>query len=902
MLKNLNYTIIQIDQISPAPNPKRDVVAIYGPGVDIEPNTYNSNYFCSIIINNYIYSLCLCETSTGHVYYTEHGINNHKYDFFSDIYRIIHSYGCNEFLIYSSEYDIDYIKEQLGISEKTIHFFQNYDNSYNNISYQQSFLSKSYNINSDNVIYILDMHRHPDSIICLICCLEWIKQYNEQFILNLKKPILCKENDSLILYSNTIYQLNIIPTNKNKSLLDIIDFTKTAMGKRLLKFNLINPTSNISQLNESYSNIEKIINKSSLNQGVYINDYSIILEDIYDLERIFRKFSFGKVQINDIINITFSYEAFKKLINIKILDMEFLHNLIFIDDFITKFNMTNVAKCSRSKFNKNIFVKDFNPELDTIVENIENLEKIFIIIFNNLNPLFENNLKYELNDSGYSISISKTRYNKFTKENKINEINIDEKYKSSGHTIMKIEKININSLEIKKNTSNVKISHDYINKINTYLINNKEKQSKIIEYLITNFVKNYYSTYKDILNDVVSYISIIDYYSSLALSAKTHRYYKPTINETYTKSYIEATEIRHPIVENIQTKIPYISNNITLDNDTNGIMIYGVNGGGKSILMKSIGLNIILAQMGSYVASTQFNYFPFKNLMTRITGNDDLHKGDSSFDVEMGELKPILNNCNEYSLVLGDEIARGTESISGLSIVGASIKRLDNKNSKFLFATHLHDINKIDGINNNDRIKHYYLDMEVDNEGNITYNRKLKSGIGPSMYGLEVCRGMGMDNEFLKDAFKIRNKIENHSVKKSKYNSKVELNMCNICNEKKAYETDHIEEQQDADNDGYIGNYNKNRESNLVGLCKDCHLKKTNGEIYIFGWKMKNNSRILEWKYTNQKKSRKKLNDEHIKFILSQKDFNKKILLKEFEKKYFKLSMNIMNKVLSEKY
>ena len=166
-----------------------------------------------------------------------------------------------------------------------------------------------------------------------------------------------------------------------------------------------------------------------------------------------------------------------------------------------------------------------------------------------------------------------------------------------------------------------------------------------------------------------------------------------------------------------------------------------------------------MAQAGLYVPCEAFTYFPYDYIFTRILGNDNLFKGLSTFAVEMCELRRILNNSNENSLILGDELCSGTESSSALSIFTSGLEQLHGKKSTFLFATHFHEIINYEEIKILKRMKMMHMEVIYDEANDrLIYNRKLKDGPGNSMYGLEVCKSLGLPSKFLENAINIRKK------------------------------------------------------------------------------------------------------------------------------------------------
>jgi DNA mismatch repair protein MutS len=298
--------------------------------------------------------------------------------------------------------------------------------------------------------------------------------------------------------------------------------------------------------------------------------------------------------------------------------------------------------------------------------------------------------------------------------------------------------------------------------------------------------------------------------------------------ERESESFLIAKELRHPLIEQFQNQHRYIPQNIDFQN-SRGILLFGVNCSGKSSLMKAIGIAVIMAQSGLFVPASEFILRPYKSIMTRIIGNDNIFKGLSSFAVEMAELRGIINRSNENSLVLGDEICKGPETISAGSIVAASILSLSKAKANFLFATHLHNLSTLPVISELSYVSMYHLKVHYDEKNEtLTYDRELSQGAGSSLYGLEVAKAMNFSKEFIDLANNIRKSITNvqplTSDKKSLYNNEVYMEKCAIPDCKRmANDTHHIKFQCTADGRGFIGHIHKNHRSNLIPLCKPCH-------------------------------------------------------------------------------
>jgi DNA mismatch repair protein MutS len=320
--------------------------------------------------------------------------------------------------------------------------------------------------------------------------------------------------------------------------------------------------------------------------------------------------------------------------------------------------------------------------------------------------------------------------------------------------------------------------------------------------------------------------------------------------------------------------------------------------------------------MGFYVPSGSFTYYPYKKIFTRINGDDNIFKGMSSFAVEMDELRSILKYSDSRSIVLGDEICKGTEETSALSIVSASILRFCKNNVNFIMATHFHKLYDLECIKNINTIKFMHLTITYDSEREtIIYGRKLELGPGSNLYGIEIANYIINDELFIEDAKKIRNGILNkHDEilvdKTSNYNNKLYIDKCTICGDNGItypLDTHHIKEQNTFDKD----DVNKDKLSNLVILCKKHHDEVHHGNLEIIGYKDSVNGPILEYNnITNVSKnnSRKKYDETQINIIKKmahdlkeQKQFMK-ILMMELNKININITSKTINKILSDTY
>ena len=231
------------------------------------------------------------------------------------------------------------------------------------------------------------------------------------------------------------------------------------------------------------------------------------------------------------------------------------------------------------------------------------------------------------------------------------------------------------------------------------LIKYKLAMAKYTKDLFKADMLTFFNHYKKLLCNWSNKIAYIDFINSGAICAIQNHYSKPIL-QTKNNSYFKAKELRHPIVEKINSKTNYIPHDIELGHETDqyGILLYGINSAGKSTLMKAIGLNIILAQIGYFTSTTYFEFYPYQNLFTRINGNDNIFKNLSSFMVEMLELIAILKRNNSNTLVIADELCHTTEELSANVIITYMLEVLSKNHASFITATHLHKLAKIKSI------------------------------------------------------------------------------------------------------------------------------------------------------------------------------------------------------------
>ena len=671
--------------------------------------------------------------------------------------------------------------------------------------------------------------------------LHFLKEHSPMLVNKLDFPKMCNKSDYVLLANHTLKQLNIVSdgngTGKMNSVCDFLNNCATNIGKRHFKYLLLNPSSNVEWLQNEYA-----VNKHFED---YYNNYDIRkhIVEIKDMEFIVRNCISNRATPKHIYTLYNSIKLLTKLMKHYKHD-KILNNYFFDTDEVGHIenqcseclqyinNTYELIKCETvntiMSIDDNILKPGVNAEYDELINKYTQQTTSFTNIYNKLNQQLINNGQadyFKINEkekSWKSIVITKTRTR-----------NIKQYFEKDDDTF-DYSKITFSSAT----TTNNEVKH---HKIDTCVYSVLKLRESGLSMLKEQFVKcnnGLVNRYNEIIQKMCKFLAKVDVLQSRIYNAKKYNYILPEIREQ-DNSFFNAENIRHCLIEHINQNEVYVTNDVTLGNENLGILLYGTNAVGKTSLIRAIGINIILAQSGMYVPCSKFVYMPYKSVFSRIIGNDNLFKGLSTFAVEMSELRVILNNVDENSLVLGDELCSGTEMESAISIFLAGLRRIYNSGASHIFATHLHEVVNNSEIKEMTNTELMHMTVRYDNEiQGLVYDAKLKPGSGVSCYGLEVCKSLYLDDEFMEQAYSIRKKYFPEtqglmSLKVSSYNSKKIKTMCEMCNEKMGEHIHHMNEQVNSNDDGFIDHFHKNNVANLMSLCVECHNKihKDNTQI-----------------------------------------------------------------------
>lgn len=509
------------------------------------------------------------------------------------------------------------------------------------------------------------------------------------------------------------------------SLLWLLDKTKTAMGSRMLKNWIENPLVDKNEINKRYDIVEKLETEFILKEE--LREY---LYQVYDLERLCGRIGYGNTNGRDLLQLK---NSLKVLPNIKsILDnLKYEKTIETLDDLYELLQNSIDEDAPVTIKEGGIIKSGFNLELDELKEN-RSSGKDFVIKMESeeRNRTGIKNLKVGYNKIfGYYIEVSKSNIG-LIKE----EYNYIRK-----QTLANCERYVTPLLKEKE-----------------ALILGAEEKIINLEYNLFIEIKNKVQTYIKRIQNIAKVIAEIDVLQSFATISEENNYIRPIITD---KRIVEIIDNRHPVVEKV-LETPFVPNDILMDEKTNILIITGPNMAGKSTYMREFAITVIMAQIGCFVPAKKCTLPIFDQIFTRIGASDDLVSGDSTFMVEMKEANEAITNATNNSLIIFDELGRGTATYDGLSLAQAIIEYIHNNiKCKTLFSTHYHELTKLEDHFEN--LKNVHVSALEEN-GNITFLHKIKNGSVDKSYGIHVAKLANLPKPLIKRANEILSDYESN--------------------------------------------------------------------------------------------------------------------------------------------
>jgi DNA mismatch repair protein MutS len=868
LVQSKKYTIVLVRQKGVPPKVRRYIANILSPGTNfdylVEPN---ENYLVSLIvdINKGIYSCgySAIDVSTGKTWLNEvHGTREDKTYALDEIFNQLQSYNTSELLLTLNDPSIDpeWIVRYLEIEG---HISYTIGKTRHKIAYQNELFANVYGIRSFlSPIEYLDLERYPYASESLSLLIDFIIEHDAALIEKMNRPVFLGGKHFVYLGNNALEQLNVISRDPDEmTLLKLIDLTSTAIGKRLFKERLLNPICDEKELRRRYDLAEKV--------AEHTQNFSNTLKEVYDLERILRRIKLGKLHPFEIVYLHDSLKALEQLVwEAKGVGVEVEEDLrVQIEGFAAElektFMLEECGKYRRDQIESNIFQPGINLFVDQIVEeNRKQLDKLEAVRLH-IENFFERGEKSDteyvsigwLESEGYFLNVTRTRFGMIEKDLMESFLLLD-----GSHYFLR-------DFSYKKLKNSVKITSKLIDDISKVIMANQARIVALIKQSYVESLELLEKRYAQLLEQIIAFVGRFDVAIATARAAQRYNYVRPEIlgRKTEEEQTLEFIGLRHPLIESREENGIYIPNDLlmgdrpeTLEHDhvtleasdnrsVRGVLLYGINSSGKSSLMKSVGMAVIMAQAGFFVPAASMRFHLFDKLFTRIVSKDNLYKGLSTFAIEMMELKNIFNRAGKGSLVLGDEISHGTETESALAIVASAVNRLHDLATLFIVATHLHKLTELKAVTELEGIVFLHLGVEYDEAKDaLIYNRKLMPGPGSTFYGLEFAKSLHMDKSFMETAYKIRESLGNEGSsglkrlkkkKRSRYNKELYLSNCALCGAP-VDEVHHITPQAAADETGRIGHFHQNHRYNLIPLCRKHHKMVHEGRVIIQGFVM----------------------------------------------------------------
>lgn len=706
---------------------KREVIKIITPGTVMNESALTSsknNYIALIYEENHAIYLAGADISTGECFYSIYDGPDRCQLLFDELYRLM----MPELLLIKP---FSYERELKNFLSLRL----------NNCLVNE--LTEITSQIEDLMLQHFDVHNRPDNKIAhkaIATLLEYLHETVKTDLTHLNKLTYLDSSKSLFIDTYTLRNLeitrNLRDGGKKDTLYDVLDFTKTAMGSRLLRKWLEYPLLSPKKINDRLDAVANLVSDFSLR-----NNLREQLKEIYDFERLLTRMEVGTANARDMnalksslyvlptIKKSLAKATAKLLVNIH-------QKISTYDDLVALIDKAIVEDPSFS-IREGGFIKDgYNQELD----EYRNIAK-------NSKRLLQQMEEDEKNKTG--IKSLKIGYNK------VFGYYIEVRHSST-------EMVPENYIRKQTLANAERYITPELKEFETKILGAQEKIVQL-EYNLFTELRDILKTKISSIQNTAHEIAILDVLVSLAQAGDEYNYIRPKLLDDGT---IHIKDGRHPLVERILNRDLFVPNDTHLDNAQNEIMIItGPNMAGKSTYMRQSALLTLMTQVGSFIPAREASISPVDKIFTRIGASDDLVSGQSTFMVEMNEVSHILKYATNKSLVILDEIGRGTSTYDGMSIARAVIEHIrDHIGAKTLFATHYHELTDLE---DDVHVKNYCIAVK-EKGSDVTFLRRIIRGSADKSYGIHVAKLAGLPQEVVKRAETILIDLENTAPTKEK--------------------------------------------------------------------------------------------------------------------------------------
>lgn len=717
---------------------KRDVVRVVTPGTVIENTMLDeskNNFICSIFVKDLNIGFCACDVSTGELCITNIFGNNIEAKLKNELNKF-----CPKELLFCGDKSkikgiFDFLNNSLNCTVEDL------DNELNNPLNEKTILDQFHKDNLKDI----ELDDSEEIVVCLANLINYLKKTQKVGLERINFFNKYSENEFMSLDLNTCRNLELLETMRNRekkgSLLWVLDATKTPMGKRLIRNYIERPLLNLSKIIKRQNAVSELMGNIMLLDSIKDD-----LSQIYDLERLLTKVIYGSANARDLRSICYTISkipSLKEKLNVveSTLLKEINSNIDFLEDVKELIDSSIVEEDIPISLKDGGIIKDgFNKEVDELREILNGGKDVIAKIeAREKEKTGITKLRVGYNKVfGYYLEVSNSFKNKVPKDYiRKQTLSNCERYITS---------------ELKELEGKILGAKDRVNDLEYNLF--VEIRKKVSESL-----KRIQVTAKSIAR--------LDVLYSFARVAYNNNYFKPEVNN-FGKIIIK--DGRHPVVELLAKDSLFVSNDVYLDKDSNRLnIITGPNMAGKSTYMRQVALITLMAQIGSFVPAKFAEIGIVDSIFTRVGASDDLASGKSTFMVEMNEVAGILKSATNNSLIILDEIGRGTSTFDGMSIARAVVEYVANKKSlgaKTLFATHYHELTVLENLI--DGVKNYNIAAKKRKDDIIFLRRIVKGGADES-YGIEVAKLAGVPDCVIKRAKEILSDLESPKEKNNYY-------------------------------------------------------------------------------------------------------------------------------------
>ena len=711
---------------------KRKVIEVVTPGTAISDKILdqkNNNYLAAIYLKENIVGISYCDISTGEFYLSEIATEN-LIDYLQEI-------NPKEILVenkWIEKFNKLFDQKLFGILTKLDDWLFTYNYAY-------EILTSHFRTPNLKGFGAEDF---PSGIVAAGATLHYAKENYQDELQHLKKLTVFSVGDYMILDGTTRRNLeitsSIIGGGIHGTLLSVMDFTLTPMGGRLLKQIITQPMVKLKNINDRLDRVEVFSDDDKLRNEICDN-----LDKISDLERLLARISTGRASPRDLISLKNALQYIQPIKSLLIKNNNshlkyFSENLKDVDSIIQLIENSIRDNPSQTITEGNIIKEGFNSELDELYKISQDGKKWIIELQNKERQATKiSKLKIGFNKVfGYYIEVTKVHADKVPD------------YYIRKQTLVNSERYITPELK------------EYEEKI----LHAEEKMAQL-EYELFQQIREKIASEGELIQKNARLIAELDCITNFAHIAVKNNYVKPEIEENDS---IEISKGRHPVVENLlPVDQPFIPNDTIIDNHNTQIMVItGPNMSGKSTYLRQLGLIVLMAQIGSFVPAEKAKIGIVDRIFTRVGASDNVAFGESTFMVEMLEAANILNNATPKSLILLDEIGRGTSTFDGLSIAWAVTEYIhNNKNvaAKTLFATHYHELTELEMLY--PRIKNFKVSVKEYGD-KVVFLRKIESGGMDNSYGIYVAQMAGLPEEVVERAKEVLFNLESNELTPNK--------------------------------------------------------------------------------------------------------------------------------------